>query len=61
MPLSIEKLKKLFKYNDLIPVKYYTMHNICIMIEVINIRNGENYIIYIPSKYEFYIKDNFYS
>ncbi len=60
MTLSLEKLKKLLKYNNLVPRNYYTIHGICVMIEVLNIQNGEKYIMYIPSNYEFYISDSSY-
>lgn len=60
MTLSLKKLVKLLKYNNLIPINYYTMDNICIMIEVLNTQNAEKYIMYIPSKYEFYIEDSSY-
>ena len=60
MPLSIDKLKDILKNHNLIPVEYFTMYDICIMIKVVNTEKGEHYILYIPSKYEFIIRDKSY-
>jgi hypothetical protein len=57
MPLSINKLEKLLSKKGLLPKKYFTMHGLCVYIEVLSISNADSFMLYIPSKYEISISD----
>ena len=52
MTLSISKLEKLLLSKSMIIKKIYTIGNLCVYIEVMNMNNTETIMIYIPSKYE---------
>lgn len=53
MTLSIFKLEKLFASSGFLINKYFGMGGICMFIELISIKDGSSFMIYIPSKYEF--------
>jgi hypothetical protein len=55
MPLSIQKLEKFLSLKKFIPTKYFTIHSICVFIEIISIENSDVFLLYIPSKYEFFV------
>ena len=62
MSLSINKLEKILKSNKLIPQKFYKLYGVCAFIQVFSVTNADQFMIYIPSKYEFNIdnKNNVY-
>ena len=55
MPLSIQKLEKFLSLKGFIPNKYFTIHSTCVFIEIISIENSDIFLLYIPSKYEFFV------
>jgi len=55
MPLSLHKLEKLLSSKGLIPKKFFTMHGSCVYIEVLNLSSADNFMLYIPSKYDIQI------
>jgi hypothetical protein len=55
MPLSIQKLEKFLSLKGFIPSKYFTIHSTCVFIEIISIENSDIFLLYIPSKYEFFV------
>jgi len=55
MPLSIQKLQKFLSLKGFIITKYFTIHSICIYIEIECINTSDIFLLYIPSKYEFVI------
>lgn len=55
MPLSISKLEKLLTGKGLIPKKFFVIDGLVIYMEVLDIRNADSFMLYIPSKYEFSI------
>lgn len=57
MPLSINKLEKLLDTKGLIPKKFFVIHGLCVYIEVLNISNADEFMLYIPSKYEINISN----
>jgi hypothetical protein len=58
MSFSVSKLEKFLTSKNLIPIKYFTMYNICIYVDVISTVTADNFLIYIPSKYEFEMKNS---
>ena len=52
MSLSLNKLTKILKKSGLISKKFFLIDNYCIYIEVFSIDNVDNFLIYIPSKYD---------
>jgi hypothetical protein len=52
MTLSIAKLEKLFNSSGCFPVKYYTIGGVCVYIELKSKSFPDNFMIYVPSKYE---------
>lgn len=57
MSLSIEKLIKLMVKAGFLPRKFFKLYGVCVFIEVAIIKNMEIFYLYIPSKYEFEIKN----
>ena len=55
MPLSINKLVKLLVKRGFHPQSFYKIYGVCAFIEIISIRTADNYMLYIPSKYNFKI------
>ena len=55
MPLSIQKLEKFLSLKGFIPSKCFTIHSTCVFIEIISIENSDIFLLYIPSKYEFFV------
>lgn len=53
MPLSVQKLQTLLETKGQVPVKFFTVDNYCMFIELINSISGTRFLMYIPSKYEF--------
>ena len=62
MSLSINKLEDLLAANGFVPIKYFIINNYCAYIETISIKNASTFIMSIPSKYKFKLKegDNVY-
>ena len=52
MTLSIAKLEKLFASSGFFPIKYYTIGGVCVYIELKSKSFPDNFMIYVPSKYE---------
>lgn len=52
MTLSLNKLSKILKNNGFLPKKYFLLDNYCIYIEVYSLVNADNFLVYIPSKYD---------
>lgn len=57
MSLSINKLENLLATNGFVPVKYFVIHSYCAYIEVVSIKNASTFILSIPSKYKFKLKE----
>ena len=57
MPLSINKLNKLLAGKGFIPDKYYTIEDLCVYIELVSISDADVFLMYIPSKYKFSVKN----
>jgi hypothetical protein len=53
MTLSISKLEKLISQKGFLPIRYYSMNDTLVYIEIITIENAETFMLYIPSKYVF--------
>lgn len=62
MSLSINKLENLLAANGFVPIKYFVINNYCAYIETISMKNASTFIMSIPSKYKFKLKegDNVY-
>lgn len=62
MSLSINKLENLLADNGFVPIKYFVINNYCAYIETISMKNASTFIMSIPSKYKFKLKegDNVY-
>lgn len=57
MPLSLQKLQELLVSKYYIPNSYYIMDDLLFYIEIFSIATSELFLLYIPSKYEFHMKD----
>lgn len=57
MPLSISKLQEFLTNKGFVPTKYFIMDEAIFYIELFSIFTAEIFLLYIPSKYNFYIKD----
>jgi hypothetical protein len=57
MPLSISKLETLLSQKGFVPHKYFVMNDLCVYIEVISIKDVNKFLLYIPSKYKFIVKN----
>ena len=63
MPLSITKLVNLLGERGFYVKTFYKVYGVCAFIEIISSQNANNYMLYIPSKYNFKIAsslDNVY-
>ena len=58
MPLSFSKLVDFLGEKGFIPKKVYTYENACFYIELLSVKDAEQFFLYIPSKY-FIEPDNF--
>lgn len=56
MPLSIYKLDNFLLEKGFTPLKYYTLENVCIYIDVLSVETAEIFLLYIPSKYTFSVE-----
>jgi hypothetical protein len=56
MSFSVSKLEKFLTSKNLIPVGYFIMYNTCMYVDVISTTTADNFLLYIPSKYEFEMK-----
>lgn len=56
MTLSISKLEKLLSAKGYIPYRYLTIDDYCTYIHVVSTVDNVNFLLYIPSKYEFKMK-----
>lgn len=57
MPLSLSKLQELLISKQFIPNAYYIMDGLLFYIEIFSVKTSELFLLYIPSKYEFPMKD----
>ena len=57
MSISIQKLLILLEKCDMYASKYYTKNNICYFINVISKKDGNEYMLHTPSKYNISLKD----
>ena len=57
MPLSISKLEDLLNLKGFLATKFYIMHDVCVYIEILYKTNAESFLLYIPSKYKFIVKN----
>ena len=60
MVLSISKLIKLLISKGFYPKSFFRIYKVCAFIEIISNKNGECYMIYIPSRYSFQIDDKIF-
>ena len=58
MVLSITKLVKLLISKGFYPRSFFRIYKVCAFIEIISNKNGESYMIYIPSRYSFKVDEN---
>lgn len=56
MSLSVYKLDNFLLEKGFTPLKYYTLDNVCIYIDVLSVETAEIFLLYIPSKYTFVIE-----
>lgn len=52
MALSIQKLERMLAGKKLIVKRIYMIDGVCVYIEVLNVVTGDNFMLYIQSKYE---------
>ena len=57
MSLSIHKLLEILDKSYMYASKYYGKDNICIYVNIISKLNGNEYMLYIPSKYNISLKE----
>ena len=60
MVLSITKLIKLLISKGFYPRSFFRIYKVCAFIEIISNKNGESYMIYIPSRYSFQIDNKIF-
>ena len=60
MVLSISKLIKLLISKGFYPKSFFRIYKVCAFIEIISNKNGESYMIYIPSRYSFHIDNKIF-
>ncbi len=53
MSLSVDKFQKLLTSYSMIPLRYYTKDDCMKLVEVMCLENGELFMVYIPSDYDF--------
>ncbi len=53
MSLSADKFQKLLTTYSMVPLRYYTKDDLMKLVEVMCLENGELFLVYIPSDYEF--------
>lgn len=58
MPLSLKKLQNLLSNKGLLPKKYFTIRDMCVYIELLNIYSADSIMLYIPSKYNILADNN---
>lgn len=49
--LSLSKLKHLLQGKNMIIKNYFTIDNLCIYLEIVSLNSANNFLLYIPSKY----------
>ena len=57
MSLSIHKLLQILDKCDLYASKYYSKDGMCVYINMVSKINGNEYMLYVPSKYNISVKD----
>lgn len=57
MSLSISKLEDLLISKNFAPKRYFVLNKYCLFVEVININNSTTFMLSIPSKYKFKLKE----
>jgi len=58
MPLSLPKLEKLLVMKGFVANKFFIIDKLCVYIHVISVKNSEDFLLYIPSKYKFVIEEH---
>jgi hypothetical protein len=58
--LSISKLEQLLTSKGFTPKRYFIIHKYCAFIEVVNTNTSSTFMLSIPSKYKFKLKENDY-
>jgi len=53
MPLSVSKLQDLLASKGFVPNKYFVMDGLVFYVELVSVKNGHSFLLYMPSKYEF--------
>lgn len=56
--LSISKLEQLLATKGYAPKRYFVIHKYCAFVEVVNIKSSSTFMLSIPSKYKFKLKEN---
>jgi hypothetical protein len=54
---SIEKLEQLLATKGFIPKRYFMIHKYCAFVEVVDVKNSNNFFLSIPSTYKFKLKE----
>lgn len=57
--LNIQKLEELITHSGYLVNKYFTFENMCFFLELVSTKNGERFLLYIPSKYNFQVLENY--
>ena len=57
MPLSISKLETLLSNKGFVINKYFVIKELCVYMEVISTKDINKFLLYIPSKYKFTVKN----
>lgn len=57
MSLSISKLEDLLISKNFHPKRYFVINKYCAFVEVLNIKNSTTFMLSIPSKYKFKLKE----
>ena len=58
MPLSVDRLIDLLARKKMVPVLYLKMSGTCAFIKLLSFETGENFLLYIQSKYEIKLPKN---
>jgi hypothetical protein len=57
MPLSTSKLEEMLNSKGLKSKNFYSIHGMCVYVEVLCLATSETFLLYIPSKYEIKCSD----
>lgn len=56
MPLSLEKLQNMLRKYGMKPIAYFRRNDFCVYIQLVCLKNADEFLFYIPSKYEFSVR-----